>query len=132
MDNDEKYIVFYKKSDYKDRNHYSDRDFFDKYDTIQNKYWTPNDDGSCLVLMNLRKDDTLSKPELVFGFRYAACIQQAYSLGRCLVKWQNLLALSSRKCFETLKSYYDTYIKEDMKDIVNAWDEKLKENSREQ
>lgn len=127
MDLDSNLVVFFRKSDYKNINLSVNEDFFRKYEDDRKKYWVINKDDENLISLNLKKDGTLTKVELKFAMRYAACIQRAYYLGRCYVKWEKLLALPSRSIFEFVQLYYNSCIKDKMKDVVEKWDGLYKE-----
>lgn len=131
MSIDSSLVEFYPKSAYKDIRLSTDEDFFRTYDADRNRYWSDNGNEDNLVMQNIKKDGTLSKVEISFAFRYASCIQDAYSRGRCYVKWAKLLALPSRTIFEFLELYYNNFIKNGMKDIVNKWDKIFKEETNE-
>jgi len=127
MDLDSNLVIFFRKSDYKNINLSVNEDFFRKYEADRKLYWVNNGNDENQVSLNLKKDNTLTKVELKFAMRYAACIQHAYYLGRCYVKWEKLLALPSRTIFEFVELYYNSYIKNKMKDIVEKWDGLYKE-----
>lgn len=124
------YVEYYseKKNPYLSTN----EEFFQKVINDSKHYFGYKDKNECLVFEALQKDDTLTNVELAFAKRAAVCLQEAYSRGHCLVRWEKLLQLPSYKLYEHLNTHYN-YIKKNFPEIIQKFDEVIKKqkNGRE-
>lgn len=113
-------IYFFEKNGCYDINKNEHEFFFRRYDIYRKKFWEKNGESENLVTKYLKKDNTLSDSEFKSAMFYAKCMNQAYFLGRCYVKWDELFALPARSVYEILEAYYNASIKDAMPDVIEA------------